>query len=120
MAGEELGGGERGQVALIVGAGPGVGSALARRFARAGMNVALAARSTDRFARLIADCTAEGVTVHGYGCDATRERSVVELFAAVRRDIGVPNLVVYNVERFGPGTVVEIEVAEFEDCWRAM
>jgi NAD(P)-dependent dehydrogenase (short-subunit alcohol dehydrogenase family) len=109
-----------GEVALVVGAGPGLGTALARRFAKAGMQLALAARDTTRFAALIEEFAALGVTAHGYGCDATHERSVVDLLAMVRQDLGVPSLVIYNVEHFGPGSVLDIEVAEFEDCWRAM
>ena len=38
----------RSEVALIVGTGPGLGSALARRFAKAGMIVAVAARNTEK------------------------------------------------------------------------
>ena len=43
---------EQKQVALIVGVGPGLGSALGRRFARAGMNVALAARNGAKLEKL--------------------------------------------------------------------
>jgi len=39
-------------VAVIAGAGEGLGFALGKRFAKAGYNVALAARSAERLARL--------------------------------------------------------------------
>jgi len=34
--------------------------------------------------------------------------------------MGFPDLVVYNVEHFIPGTILEIETPAFEECWRAM
>ena len=39
-------------VAVVVGVGPGLGSALARRFAKAGMAVAVARRNPERLAEL--------------------------------------------------------------------
>lgn len=35
-------------------------------------------------------------------------------------EMGVPDLVVYNVEHFIPGTILDIETPAFEECWRAM
>jgi len=40
------------KVALVVGAGPGLGAALARRFAAGGYGVAVARRKTDDIAAL--------------------------------------------------------------------
>ena len=48
------------QVAVIVGVGPGLGFALVRRFARAGMAVALAARSRERLEQLLASGAGRG------------------------------------------------------------
>ena len=46
---------ERRESALIVGAGRGLSAALARRFAREGVALALAARNTDKLADLAAE-----------------------------------------------------------------
>jgi NAD(P)-dependent dehydrogenase (short-subunit alcohol dehydrogenase family) len=108
------------EVALIVGTGPGLGSALAKRFARAGMQVALAARNTAKLEGVLQTIRETGGAARAYGCDATDERSVKQLLENVTREIGVPHLVVYNVEHFCPGTLLEIETAAFEECWRAM
>ena len=54
-------------VAVIVGAGPGLGSALARRFAEAGMAVAVARRNGDKLSELATE-----VGGKAYSCDATR------------------------------------------------
>lgn len=110
----------RSEVALIVGTGPGLGSALARRFAKAGMIVAVAARNTDKLKGLMQELQILGGSGRTYGCDATEERSVKSLLDLVTKEIGVPNIVVYNIEHFIPGTILEIETPAFEECWRAM
>ena len=102
-------------VALIVGVGPGLGAALARRFAQGGLAVAVAARRVDALSEL-----AREIGGRAYACDATEEDSVSQLFAAVERDLGRPTVVVYNAGAFSPGSVLEINAADFERCWRAL
>jgi uncharacterized protein (DUF362 family)/NAD(P)-dependent dehydrogenase (short-subunit alcohol dehydrogenase family)/Pyruvate/2-oxoacid:ferredoxin oxidoreductase delta subunit len=108
------------ETAVIVGAGPGLGSAMARCFAKEGMNVAMAARNSAALGDVVRDIAELGVGVCAYGCDATAERSVSRLFSSVRGDFGTPALVVYNVEQFVPGSILDTELPGFEDCWRAM
>lgn len=107
-------------VALIVGTGPGLGSALARRFSQGGMTVAVAARNAQKLDGLVKEIFALGGLGRRYGCDATDERSVKSMLKHVVEEMGIPDLVVYNVEHFVPGTILEIETPAFEECWRAM
>src|SRR5690606_7480674 len=104
------------QAAVIVGVGPGLGFALVKRFARAGMAVALAARSKDRLDQLLAREPVDGA--RAYACDATEKAAVDRLFAEVERDLGAPDVVVFNAGAFRPGGILEIDPAEFEQCWR--
>jgi NAD(P)-dependent dehydrogenase (short-subunit alcohol dehydrogenase family) len=104
------------QVAVIVGVGPGLGLALVRRFARAGMAVALAARSKDRLEQLLAGAPLE--QAKAYACDATDKTAVDRLFTEVEQDLGAPEVVVFNAGAFRPGGVLEIEPQDFEQCWR--
>ena len=93
------------ETALIVGAGRGLSASLARLFAKEGMQVALAARNTDKLGGLAADI---GAGVHA--CDAADPASVDALFAAVTSDIGAPTIVVYNAaNRGGRGPVTELD-----------
>ena len=82
-------------VALIVGGGPGISSSCARLFADNGMRVAVAARSPDKPV-LQALETSHGV--RRYACDASDPAAVDLLFQNVVRDLGVPTLVVHNID----------------------
>lgn len=103
------------EVAVIVGAGPGLGAALARRFARAGMKVAVARRSVDKLAPLIEEL---GGAARAYACDATDERAVRQLFASIAADSGVPALAIFNAGAFVRKGVLDTSAEEFERCWR--
>ncbi len=98
---------------LVVGAGPGLGLAVARRFAREGFKVAIAARSEDRLKQRANE---EGLKP--YACDATDPAAVERLFAEVTQDLGAPRVVIYNAGTFEPGRVVDIAPEDFERCWR--
>ena len=86
------------RVALIVGAGDATGGALARRFAREGMVVAIArrARHADKLQELAASINASGGAAHAMPVDARVESDVVDL---VRRceELGELDLVVHNI-----------------------
>jgi NAD(P)-dependent dehydrogenase (short-subunit alcohol dehydrogenase family) len=84
-----------GEVALIVGGGPGVSASCARLFASAGMKVAVAARTPDKPV-LKTLATEHGVSC--YACDASQPDSVSELFSNVTVDLGAPRLVVHNID----------------------
>jgi NAD(P)-dependent dehydrogenase (short-subunit alcohol dehydrogenase family) len=106
------------EVALIVGVGPGLGYAMAWRFAQAGMAVVLASRDAERLDRLVEAIGEAGGTAFAYGCDATSESSVDGLMRAVVTNHGVPHLVAYSLQHFGPGQVVDVELCAFEDAWK--
>ena len=100
-------------VALVVGVGPGLGSALARRFAKAGMTVAMARRNPDKL-----DDLAKEISGCAYACDAADPASVEALFDAIDRDLGAPGLVVFNAGANQRGGILEITPEDFERCWR--
>ena len=100
-------------VAVVVGAGPGLGSALARRFAAAGMAVAVARRREAELKGL-----AEETGGRAYACDARDRNSVEALFDSVDHDLGTPALVAYNAGAYQRGGILEISAEDFERCWR--
>jgi NAD(P)-dependent dehydrogenase (short-subunit alcohol dehydrogenase family) len=101
------------ETALIVGVGPALGASLARLFASDGMTVALAARKADTVEAL-----AKEIGGKAYACDATEEDQVEALFAAVGKDLGAPDLVVFNAGTFSIMSVLETEADHFEQSWK--
>jgi NAD(P)-dependent dehydrogenase (short-subunit alcohol dehydrogenase family) len=95
--------------ALIVGAGSGLSASLARVFAKAGLSVALAARSTDKLAALAQETGAKT-----YACDASRREQVDKLFAALEAGPGAPDVVVYNASYRTRGPFSELDSVEVE------
>jgi len=83
-------------VALVVGAGDYIGSAIARRFARGGYTVCLARRNFDKLAPLIGEIEADGGRAFGFALDARQEDRIVEVFREIEADVGPLEVVVFN------------------------
>lgn len=101
-------------VCAVVGVGPGNGAALARRFASEGYAVALLARSTEVTAPLASELPA----ARAYACDVADPASVTSTFAAVARDMGPVEVLVYNAGSGTWGTIEEASATDFEHSWR--
>jgi NAD(P)-dependent dehydrogenase (short-subunit alcohol dehydrogenase family) len=93
--------------ALIVGAGPGLSASLARALAKAGMKIALAARSAAKL-----ETIAQETGAKTFACDASAPEDVAQLFADVGAQIGEPDVVVYNASYRQRGPLVELDPAE--------
>src|SRR5215472_6772064 len=95
------------KTALIVGAGEGLSASLARLFAREKLNVALAARKIEKLGALCGETGA-----HAYACNAADADEVERLFGMVEREIGAPDLVVYNAGARARGAFVDLVPSE--------
>ena len=89
---------------LIVGAGPGLSASVARRFAREGAQVALASRSPEKLEGLAAELDAKL-----YPCDVTDRAAVDAMVAGVTRDLGLPDVVLFNPSARVRGPFVELD-----------
>lgn len=105
-------------LAVVAGAGPGLGAALAARFAAGGYDVALLTRSADSRQAALDRVAAAGRTARGHDCDMGDARAVAAAFAAIRKQQGDPAVLVYNAGIFLQGGVLELEPAAFEAAWR--
>jgi NAD(P)-dependent dehydrogenase (short-subunit alcohol dehydrogenase family) len=99
------------KIALIVGAGEGLSASLARLFARENVKVALAARKIEKLGAL---CSETGA--RAYACNATEPDEVERLFGMVEREIGTPDLVVYNASGRARGAFVDLVPADVEQA----
>lgn len=89
---------------LIVGAGAGLSASVARRFAKEGAQIALAARNTEKLGGLAAELNARS-----YACDVTDRAAVDALVAQVTQDLGVPDVVLFNASGRQRGPFTELD-----------
>lgn len=106
-------------VTAIVGVGPGLGAALAARFAAEGHALALLSRSAQSRAPTRERLESDDATVHGYDCDAADPDSVAAAFARIRDTLGDPSVLIYNAGSYAPGGILEMDPERFEAAWRA-
>ena len=103
-----------GKVAIVTGAGSGIGRAIATRFAGAGARVVLvdiANESIDEVAQTIANEGAEAVAVH---CDVTKQSDVVEHFQRVVDRFGALDVLVNSAGVAHVGNIEQTNEAEFD------
>ena len=107
------------QVCLVVGAGEGVGGAIARAFAADGLVVCVTrrARNLSQLDGLVAGIRDKGGEAHPFGVDARSEEETVALFDQIERDIGPIEVLVFNIGanvRFG---IRETTTRVFTKVW---
>jgi len=86
----------RGKVALVTGAGRGIGRAVSLSLAQAGAHVVLVARSVDQLEKVAAEITAAGGSASLQRTDVSLEDDVAALFAGVRARQGRLDVLVNN------------------------
>ena len=102
---------------LIVGAGPGLGSAVARRFAIEGYRVTLAARSTDRLRELARDLNDTGAEIHTIEADASHPEELRLRMAALYGGQGAPGVIIYNAVMGAPDRLLDSTVAHLQEAY---
>ena len=108
-----------GKVAAVLGVGPGLGTAIARRFAKEGFAVALMSRREESAAEARREIEDAGGAALIVSTDATDPASVEAAFGRVREELGNPEVFVYNAGAFQMGGILEIEPEKFDECFRA-
>jgi short-subunit dehydrogenase len=92
-------------VAVVTGVGPGTGAAISRRFSLGGYKVAMLARTRERLEALELELS----NAKGYPCDVTQESQLDSVLDAVRRDLGIPRLLIHNAVGGAFGNFMEID-----------
>ena len=95
-----------GKVAIVTGAGTGLGRGIAEELARAGAGVAVLEIDAESGAQAAAELAELGVEARSYPTDVAQGAQVDEAFAATVRDLGRIDIVVNNagISRVGPHT----------------
>ena len=80
----------------IIGAGSGLGAAVARRFGREGFSVALISRNQHRLDALAEELAADGVKAQGFTADVRDPASVEQALARVQTELGTVEVLQYS------------------------
>lgn len=88
-------------VCAIVGVGPGLGMAVARRFGREGFRLALLARRPEALEAYQKELAQEGLQATSFAVNAGDVADVQRAFAEVEQRLGAPRVLVYNAAAMG-------------------
>lgn len=102
------------KICTVVGAGPGNGLAIGRKFLQEGYTVALLARSPENLERLKTVLP----DAHTVPCDVTQADSITRAFDTIRSDLGPVDTLIYNAGSGVFGSMDDIGADEFEQAWR--
>ena len=108
----------QGKVAVVTGAGSGIGAAIARLFARQGAAIAAADRDTTAAGRIAAAITADGGTAMGYPCDVADPDDVAALFRSLDADHGRVDILVNNAGIAHVGTIEQTTPDDLDRLYR--
>jgi 7-alpha-hydroxysteroid dehydrogenase len=103
-----------GQVAVVTGAGRGIGAASAIALAEAGADVVIAARTAEQLAEVAATIEAAGRKAHVVAADLNDEAEIRALAAAAKETFGRLDIVVNNVGGTMPRGYLETSVGFLE------
>jgi NAD(P)-dependent dehydrogenase (short-subunit alcohol dehydrogenase family) len=100
-----------------VGASAGLGAAVARRHARAGLTVALSGRTPGRIEAVAAEIRNAGGRAHALPGDVSVEAEAQRIAAEVVA-LGPLHAAVFNAGNAVRGAALDLNAAQFEQAWR--
>jgi NAD(P)-dependent dehydrogenase (short-subunit alcohol dehydrogenase family) len=91
-----------GKVAIVTGGGRGIGRAIARKFAREGASVVIAARSDSEIQGVVAEIVGKGGRAAAVQADLAREADCKKIVDGARAAFGAVDILVNNAGIYGP------------------
>jgi len=106
-----------GSVALITGAGRGIGRAVAESLSAEGATSLLVARTRDELESVVQEIRGAGGKAHHFVADLTDEEEIAKVFQWVEREFGDLDILVNNagIGRFAP--VRDLRLSDFDAMW---
>jgi NAD(P)-dependent dehydrogenase (short-subunit alcohol dehydrogenase family) len=101
--------------AIVIGAGPGIGVAVARRLAREGLAVGVIARSQATVASALS--ALDGADAHGATADVADEQGLRAALDELVERVGVPQVLVYNVGLIQADAIGDLTAQQHLDAY---
>jgi NADP-dependent 3-hydroxy acid dehydrogenase YdfG len=94
------------QTLIVAGFGPGISTAVADRFGKAGFQIALVARNSERLAAGVKDLTRKGITAKAYVADLSNPAQAAWVVGEVRNELGAVTSLHWNAFSGGAGDLL--------------
>lgn len=98
-----------GKTALVTGGSKGIGRAICHDLADAGAKIAVVARGREALDATVAELTAKGAQAIGISADLTLFESYPQIVEQTTRQLGAPDIAVFNMDPPPPGTYAEVD-----------
>jgi short-subunit dehydrogenase len=102
---------------LLVGTGPGLGAAIARRFAREGYRLTLVARSEEAIATIAQELRAAGTDVAVVQADAGNPERLAAALSSLFAGPGAPGVVIYNAALATADELLTVSAQQLADAY---
>ncbi len=103
------------KVALITGAGRGIGKAIAMHYGREGAKLALCARTAAELDQTVKELRAMNVEAEGWSCDVSLEEPVKNFIANAQKEFGRIDILVNNAGVMTrPAPMIEMDVKKWD------
>ncbi len=96
----------------IIGAGPGLGLAIARTFGAEGFQVALVSRSEEKLDRLVTELAADGITAAGFPADVLDRPALRAALTAAKEHFGGIDVLEYSPADASAGPLAPVDVRQ--------
>lgn len=96
------------KTAIIIGAGPGNGVEISKRFGKEGFQIVCAARTQETLAAVVTELKEQGVEAVGVECDASRRSDIASLVEWTKEQYGQIDLLVYNASILHQASVLDV------------
>jgi NAD(P)-dependent dehydrogenase (short-subunit alcohol dehydrogenase family) len=102
---------------IVIGAGPGIGASVARRFAREGFDVGVIARSRATVDAARASVAETAPIARGAIADAADETGLRRALDELTAEIGLPDALVYNAALLRGDSIADLTTAQHLEAW---